>query len=246
MGDEPGYYQHLIFNAPLSTTRADAITARLAAAEPVTVLDVGCGWGELLLRVLASTPPARGTGTDIDEGLLVRANAAARARGLADRVVFTNLDTRDISEPSDLVMCVGSSHAVGDGLTRALARLARLTRPGGRMLFGYGTWEPHGPVDESLVWEDIRHLPDLPGLIDAALQLGLRPLYVETANRDEWDAFESGYLADAEEWLHTHHDHPDAPRVRKRTDEHRRRWLRGYRNGMGFAYLTLGVPPSTD
>lgn len=27
-----------------------------------------------------------------------------------------------------------------------------------------------------------------------------------------------------------------------RADEHRRRWLNGYRNGFGFAYLTLGVP----
>jgi hypothetical protein len=67
-------------------------------------------------------------------------------------------------------------------------------------------------------------------------------LYVETAATQEWETFESGYLADAEEWLMTHAGHPDADRIRSDADDHRRRWLHGYRNGLGFGYLTLGVP----
>lgn len=58
------------------------------------------------------------------------------------------------------------------------------------------------------------------------------------ANEDELFAFESGYLADLEEWL-LHHDDAE---VRARADQHRKRWLHGYRNAFGFAYLTLGVP----
>jgi hypothetical protein len=36
-----------------------------------------------------------------------------------------------------------------------------------------------------------------------------------------------------------HPGHPRAAEVRKQVDEHRSLWLRGYRNVLGLAYLTL-------
>ena len=36
--------------------------------------------------------------------------------------------------------------------------------------------------------------------------------------------------------------HPDAADVRAQSDRHRTEWLRGWRNVLGFAYLTLGRP----
>lgn len=125
------------------------------------------------------------------------------------------------------------------------AGLFRLVRPGGRLLFGDGIWVPQRHVDEGLVYDDMLALPDLAGLVDVAMDAGFRPLYVETANRDEWEAFESGYLADDEQWLLTHPWHADAGRIRTAADEHRTRWLRGYRNGLGFSYLTLGRSPDS-
>jgi len=80
------------------------------------------------------------------------------------------------------------------------------------------------------------------GLVERAVDAGFRPLFVETANTDEWDAFESGFLADTEEWLLHHAADPRAVALRAAADDHRTRWLRGYRNGLGFCYLTLGVP----
>lgn len=64
---------------------------------------------------------------------------------------------------------------------------------------------------------------------------------METASRDEWDAFESGYAADAEEWLVARPDRAGAAAVRARLDEHRASWLRGYRGLLGMAYLELLV-----
>ena len=46
----------------------------------------------------------------------------------------------------------------------------------------------------------------------------------------------------AEEWLLANGDHPEAEQVRAKLDRHRSIWLRGHRDVMGFAYLTLGVP----
>jgi SAM-dependent methyltransferase len=240
--DGPGLYRYLDFNAPLSGARADAIAMRLAAAGPVTVLDIGCGWGELLLRVLARTPDARGVGVDIDERLLTRGRAAAETRGLDDRVSFVTGTPGLATVPADLVICVGSSHAFGEdaGLGHALRSLYDLVRPGGRLLLGEATWDPRAPADKSLVWDDMVELPDLAGLVDLACAAGFRPLYIEEANPDELDALESGFLADSEEWLLARSDHPDAAQVRAHADEHRNRWLRGYRRAFGFAYLTLG------
>jgi hypothetical protein len=56
-----------------------------------------------------------------------------------------------------------------------------------------------------------------------------RPEWIETASLEEWDDFESGYMADVEEWLANHQDHPQAAETRKRTDDHLSIWLRGSR-----------------
>ena len=85
-------------------------------------------------------------------------------------------------------------------------------------------------------------LRDLAGLVDCGVSQGFRPLCIESANRDEWEQFESGYLADWEEWLLIAGDTPDAELVRAKADEHRTRWLRGYYDVLGFAYLTFGRP----
>lgn len=144
----------------------------------------------------------------------------------------------EVTEPAVIVLCIGSSHVFGDSQAEALAALKPLVRPGGRLVLGEGTWEVRGPTEPDLVWDDVVALPSVAGLTDVAVEAGFRPLWVETANEDELFAFESGYLADLEEWL-LHHDDAD---VRARADEHRTRWLHGYRNAFGFAYLTLGVP----
>lgn len=234
----PGFYEHLTFNAPLSDARADALADRLASTEPASVLDVGCGWGELLLRVAARAPGARAHGVDTEERHLDRGRARAGELGLESRVTFEKRAGRDVTEPADVVLCIGSSHAFGDSAAEALTALRPLVRPGGRLVLGEGTWEVRGPVEPGRVWDDVVALPSIAGLTDLAVAAGYRPLWVEAASEDELFAFDSGYLADLEEWL-MHHDDDE---VRARADEHRSRWLHGYRNAFGFAYLTLGVP----
>ena len=231
----PERYANVAFNAPLSDARANAIVKRLAASAPGSILDVGCGWGELLLRLAAACPTATARGVDTDESLLARGRANAAARALT--VAFDRVPAADVTEPCDVVICVGSSHAFGESTSEALGHLRSLVRPGGRLLYGGGTWEQRGPCDRTLVWDDMLALPSLAGLVDVAVEAGFGPLWIETAQEDELFAFESGFLADVEAWLLSHDDRE----LRGRNDEHRKRWLHGYRNGFGFAYLTLGV-----
>lgn len=242
--DGPPRLTRLTFHGPLSRDRAARLVERLIRTGPATVLDVGCGWAELMLRILAAAPEATGIGIDLDEQDLARARANAAARGLSGRVEFVRESAIGTTRgPADLVLCSGASQAVTDAkppahIAAALAELRRLVTPGGRVLFGDGFWE-RPPTDAELaaMWPDTSadELPDLAGLVNQAVAAGFRPEWIETANRDEWEEFESGYAADVQEWLATHDD----PKVRAETGEHTSHWLRGYRGVLGLAYLTL-------
>ncbi|GAB3254695.1 class I SAM-dependent methyltransferase [Alteromonas gracilis] len=240
----PARYAHLDFNAPLSDARAEALVSRLVRRSPGTVLDIGCGWAELLLRVLAAAPTATGLGLDTDGELIARGTEAAGVRDLADRVLLVERGVRDDEEPADLVLCVGSSHALADDPADALARLTTLVRPGGTLLLGEGVWHDSPGLVPAVVPADMTTLPDLAELVALAEAAGLRPLWIEEADAGEWDAFESGFLADAEEWLIDHAEDPEADVVRERARAHREMWLSGYRGRLGFAYLTLVRPRS--
>lgn len=238
----PGYYEFLDFNAPLSDQRADAIARSLADRQPTRIVDVGCGWGELLLRTVAMVPTAAGLGVDTDTQGIERGRANAAKRGLADRVTFAVDSATEVAGPADVVICVGSDHAYGTQRD-ALTAVHSLVRPGGAMLLGTGFWErPPTPAEAAAIGMEPADLLDLASLVDLAIATGFRPLAIHTAGRDEWERFESGFLADWETWLIRYGDHPDAADIRAQSDRHRDEWLRGWRDVLGFAYLTLGRP----
>jgi hypothetical protein len=244
MTDAPvlGTGARLDFMAPLSAQRANRLAADLAALTPSTVIDLGCGWGELLLRILAACPQAHGVGVDTHGPDLVRGRDNAAARALSDRVEFIDGPAAEQLRAADILINLGAHQALG-GVTTALRALHDAVNPGGRVLFGAEFWEhPPTPGQLANMWPgmSVDDCSDLAGLVDQAVAAGLRPLRIETATAGEWEEFESGLAADAEAWLVTHCDHPEAARVRAKLDTQRSIWLRGHRNVMGFAYLTLG------
>lgn len=236
----------LSFGSPLSEERAARLTAELADARPGAVLDLGCGWGELLLRIVAATPGARGTGIDNYALDLKRGQDNAAARGLTDRVTFIESPAAEhiTGKTADLVLSIGAWHALGATIPEALNMLRPLVDPGGRLLFAAEFWE-HPPTDAELdrMWPGISRddYTGIADLTDLAIAVGFRPLRIESVTRGEWEDFESGVAADREEWLLAHPGHPRADEVRAQLDEARAFWLRGHRDIFGFAYLTLGV-----
>lgn len=117
-----------------------------------------------------------------------------------------------------------------------------MVAPGGRVLLGETFWQRSPTFAElAAMWPGARadELHDLAGLVDLAVSAGFRPAWVETAGSEEWEEFESGWHADVEEWLAAHGDHPLAKETRERVDRHRTSWLRGYREALGLACLTL-------
>ncbi|MDT9684065.1 methyltransferase domain-containing protein [Streptomyces sp. TRM76323] len=246
--DLPPRLTRLAFHGPLSEDRARRLVASLAAARPATVLDIGCGWGEFLLRVLDAVPGATGVGLDINAEDLARGRDLAARRGLAGRVEFVEESALGTARgPADLVLCLGAGQALCDPegpyeVAAVLRELRRLVAPGGRVLLGEGFWE-RVPTPEELarMWPGAHEgdHPLLGALVDEAVEAGFRPAWIETADRDEWERFESGYRHDVELWLASHPDHPAAAETRARVDRQRASWLNGYRDVLGMAYLTL-------
>jgi SAM-dependent methyltransferase len=99
------------------------------------VVDLGCGVGRLL-PVLAGRA-ARVVGVDFAPGMVARARARARASNLSNVTVVQG-SVADVPMPPesvDMVVCLGVfEHISATHRERALHEVARLLRPGGRLL----------------------------------------------------------------------------------------------------------------
>jgi cyclopropane fatty-acyl-phospholipid synthase-like methyltransferase len=241
----PPLHADLDFNAPLSGERADRLIGTLAPLAGCRVLDLGCGWAELLLRAVAADPTATGVGIDSDAAAVAHGLSNAVTRELADRVELTVGDAANYAGgPVDVLLNNGASHVFGgDPLAHtetALVAAHRLLRPGGRLLLGEGFWlRPPTDVELEAMPMSLEEYGSLADLVDLARSHGYRLLALSQATTDEWDDFESRYALGCERWLRDNPDSPRAEDVRASTDAHRTAWLRGYRDTLGYAYLTL-------
>ena len=213
------------------------------------MLDLGCGWGELLLRVIERASDARGHGVDQDEDALAHGRGLAVASGLAERVRFESADIRALTEPAEAVICIGASQIWGEPVevagpldyVAALTALRALVRPGGRLVYGEGIWSrPPTPAATAPLAGRDDEFVDLFTLTRLASEHGFAVMGAGEASLDEWDEFEGGFTAGYARWLVGHPpDHPDADRVRDLAARQRTSYFNGYRGVLGLAYLRL-------
>jgi len=224
------------WNAPLSDAHASILLDAMELADAESILDLGCGWGELLMRAVQRNPDLRGIGVDSDTVALQRGRGLAVGRDLEDRVRLIEAPADTWAEPAERVVCVGAKH-IWEGTEAALAALMDLTAPGGRLLYGDGYLEPEV---SSFTAEMFSEMPALPGLLVAARKPGWRVLHLSVSDRLEWDEFESSFRAGTERWLLANPEAEDAAGIREWLDGRMREYLDGYRGELGFAWLVLG------
>ncbi len=239
---------------PLSVASVDALLARLAPGAPgapgtpgaagPTVLDVGCGKGEILVRASLRLG-ADGTGVDPNAAFVADARARARAAGIDERVVLhatTLADAPLAGAVFDLVICTGATHAFGDWPT-ALAAMAARTRPGGQALVGVGYWRC-APAAEYLAAfaGSADELAPLADTLATARAAGWRVLAAHESTHAEWDEYEHGYAGALLRWLAQHPNDPEAPAFHARMESWSAAYERWGRETMGFVTLVLARP----
>jgi len=242
-------YQYMTFMTPLSQAKADRLVGFVSSGlGDGVVVDVGCGWAELLLQVLAATPAARGVGIDLDEPAIAHGRDLAAKRGLSGRVELRATDAKDFDLAADAVICIGASQIWGPPVDAnepidyesALRHIRAALPRGGRLLYGEGIWSAPPTAEAAAPLSGrLDEFVSLGRLVEFAVAAGFQPVLVAEATTDEWDEFEAGFCARYSHWLVDHPDDPVADEVKDRVARQRHGYFNGYRNVLGMAYLGL-------
>jgi SAM-dependent methyltransferase len=234
------------FHNPISESAMDALLALLPVSVGDSVLDVGCGRGELLIRLVEATG-VRGYGVDSSEQQIITARGSAMTRVPGAELRFETRDAMTLEAPPhsfQLAACIGSSHALG-GLDPTLERLAELVRHGGYLLLGEGYWvRPPLSVELETLGATEDELSDLPGLLTAGDRHGLRPVYLATATDEDWRRYEWAYVLNLEVHASEHFREPGIELVHERAGAIRARRLLAVQHGefLGFALVLWQLP----
>jgi len=240
----------MLFNIPLSAEKADRIIQLLSLSPNDHVLDAGCGNGAFLIRAI-ETAGVFGLGIDNNPESI----AAAR-KNAADRIPDTTYEfqTADIRKEAlkddsfDLAICLGATHAFGDGeaaFPNTIQRLSELVRPGGQLLVGEGYWKQPPALEYlHLIGNPVGIYHDHAANIAFAEQHDLIPLYAIVSNEDEWDHFEWSHRMRIEREAILYPDNPTMAEKLKRSRRWRDGYLRWGRSTMGFGFYLFLKPTS--
>jgi len=182
--DRAMVYSCAYFASPdedLDTAQArklDYLCRKLRLQPGERLLDIGCGWGALLMHA-ARAWGATATGITLSERQAALATARIREAGLEDRCRVEVRDYRDLPADGqyDKVVSVGMVEHVGAArLPDFCARVWQTLRPGGAfLLHGIGTSQPglarRGPFAQHYVFPDTE-LVSIASTIEAAEATG--------------------------------------------------------------------------
>jgi cyclopropane-fatty-acyl-phospholipid synthase len=115
--------------------KLDLVCRKLALREGQRLLDVGCGWGSMVLHA-ARTYGVRAVGITLSGEQATYARKRVAEEGLTDRVEIRVQDYREVRDgPFDAISSIGMAEHVGRERYRHYADdLYSLLRPGGRLL----------------------------------------------------------------------------------------------------------------
>jgi cyclopropane-fatty-acyl-phospholipid synthase len=218
--------------------KLELVCTKLALRKGERVLDVGCGWGSFAIHA-AREHGVSVTGITLSEPQAQLARQRVADAGLEDRVDIRVMDYRELAgEPYDAIASIGMVEHVGaNRIDEYMRTLARLLRPGGRLLnhgiarLRYGEPEA-GPFSERYVFPDAAplHLSRIQTAVEVA---GLETHHVE--------GFREDYAETLRHWMTRLDEHREEAE-RLVGPERMRVWrlyLRAARNGFVTGFTSV-------
>ncbi len=238
----------LLWNIPLSEAKMAQIMDSLALGACQRVLDVGCGCGEVLIR-LYERFQIQGIGIDKSPDHVAEAVRRADGRVTQSAVRFFEGDAQSYAEDPgsfDMAMCMGSTHAFGLGsgaYRNAVRQMMSVVAPGGLVLVADGYLKrPATPEYRKILGDSLPDEMTHAANVATGTDLGLIPLAAWTSNEDEWDDFEWTYQRIVQR---NAEGRPDDERAKARLVQ-RRQWMQAYlqwgRETLGFGVYLFQRP----
>ncbi|HVQ43948.1 MAG TPA: cyclopropane-fatty-acyl-phospholipid synthase family protein [Candidatus Saccharimonadia bacterium] len=217
--------------------KVEHILRKLQLSPGQTLLDIGCGWGQLLIAAAQKTPGLRGRGITLSAEQFKLATERVAAAGLKDRITIELISYHDLAARDlkfDRIVSVGMYEHVGyrnhAGYFRAVKQMLA---PNGLSVLHTISTEHLQPND---AWIDKYIFPG-----------GFLPTVAETTKLMEAHGFELQdyenlryhYALTLDEWLRRFESHRDE--VKAMYDERFYRMWRLYLGGSiaGFRYSDL-------
>ncbi len=234
---------HVIMN-PLSSEALDEVLNLASIPANARVLDIGCGKGELLIR-LARLGAKAATGVELSP--YTAREARERVRALAPNADIEIIEEDGAAfaaqpESFDLTACLGASWIFG-GHRGTLRALARWTRPGGLVLVAEPFWRKP-PAPEYLASQDLRadEIGSHASNVADGVEEGLIPLFARAAEATEWDRYEGLQWHAAEEWARENPSDADRVEILRKVREGRDAFLRWGRETLGDGLYLFRKP----
>ncbi len=170
------------------------ICRKLQLAEGETLIDIGCGWGGMLIYA-ASHYGVKGVGCSLSVEQVNLAKQRVKDAGLENKVEILLKDYRDINTPFDKLVSIGMFEHVGKGFIPVfMDRMRTMLKPGGAGLLhtiGKERETQGDPWTLKYIFPGT-YLPVLGNMLNAMGEIGLVPQDVENLRvhyaltLDEW------------------------------------------------------------
>ncbi|RLK35424.1 SAM-dependent methyltransferase [Cupriavidus plantarum] len=216
--------------------KIDHILTKIRLQPGQTLLDIGCGWGALVIRA-AQKFGARCVGVTLSQNQFDLATARVKDAGLEDRIEIRLQDYRDVPGQFDRITSVGMFEHVGkDNLPGYFGRIRELlTDDGVAMNHGITATDPDSgkvPMDGAGFMDRYvfpqGELPHIGLVLHTMQQGGLEAFDVELLRRH--------YAQTLRHWAENFEAHGDA--IREMVGETKFRIWRVYLAGCAHAFTT--------
>ena len=215
------HHQHEFWN-PISSEGVDELAGELNLQPGTRVLDIACGFGEMLARWSRSFEVV-GVGVDLSPFAIEKARSKK-----VPGVEFLEMNGADYrsDERFDVAMCIGASW-IWNGFAGTLTALKGFADT---IVSGEPFWI-EDPPEECLSAMGLKRddIHSFEGCRDVARSLGLREKWCRVSTSEEWDHYELDQMKAVDAWPEPV---PEIRELRQHDDEVYLRWGKPY---MGYA-----------